>query len=71
LGRVEAELLQQAQRFEEVEAELTGNVVDAYDAGFEDALAQVACVLPEMDASPFASSNRVVNGHIVLRTLPF
>ena len=34
LGRVEAELLQQAKRFEEAEAELTRDVVDAYDAGF-------------------------------------
>ena len=64
LGRVEAELLQQAKRFEEAEAELTGDIVDAYDAGFEDALTQVACVHPEMDASPFATSNRVVNGQI-------
>ena len=71
LGRVEAELLQQAKRFEEGEAELTKDVVDAYDAGFEEALAQVACVHPEMNASPFAASNRVVNGQIVPRILPF
>ena len=71
LGRVEAELLQQAKRFEEAEAELTGDAVDAYDAGFEDALAQVACAYPEFDASSFATSNRVVNGQIVPRTLPF
>jgi len=54
LGRVEAELLQQVKRFEEAEVELTGDDVDAYEAGFEDALALVACVHPEMDASPFA-----------------
>jgi len=54
----------------EVEAELIGDVVDAYDVGFEDALAQVAYVHPEMDASPFAVSNRVVNGQIVPRILP-
>jgi len=70
LGRVEAELLQQAKRFEEAEAVLTGDVVDAYDVGFKDALAQVAYVHPEMDASPFAVSSRVVNGHIVPRILP-
>ena len=70
LGPVEVELLQQAKRFEEAEAELTEDVVDAYDAGFEDALAQVACVHPEMDASPFAISNHVVNGQIVPRILP-
>jgi len=71
LGRVEAELLQQAKRFEEAEAELTGDVVDAYDARFEDALAQVTCVHPEMDVSPFVVSNRVINGQIVPRILPF
>jgi len=70
LGCVEVELLQQAKRFEEAEVELTGDGVDAYDAGFEDALAQVACVHPEMDASPFAVSNRVVNEQIVMRILP-
>jgi len=37
MGHVEAELLQQAKRFKETEAELTGNVIDACDAGFEDA----------------------------------
>jgi len=39
MGRVEAELLQQTKRFEEAEAKLTGDVVDAYDVGFEDVLA--------------------------------
>jgi len=43
LGQVEAELLQQAKRFEEAEAELTEDVLDAYDAGFADAFAQVFC----------------------------
>jgi len=71
LGHVEAELLQQAKRFEEVEAELTEDVVDAYDMGFEEALAQVACAYLEMDASPFATSNRVVNEQIISRLLPF
>ena len=39
LGRVKAELLQQVERFKKAEAELTEDVVDAYVAGFEDALA--------------------------------
>jgi len=66
----EAAEASKAKTFEEAEAELIGDVVDAYDAGFEDALAHVACVHPEMDASPFAVSNRVVNGKIVPRILP-
>jgi len=69
LGQVEAKLLQQAKRFEETEAELTGNAADAYDTGFEDALAQVVYVHPEMDTTPFAVSNRVANGQIVPRVL--
>ena len=67
---MEAELLQKAKRFEEAEPELTEDAIDAYDAGFEDALAQVACVHPEMGASPFVVSNPVVNGQIVPRILP-
>jgi len=52
LGRVEAELFQQAKRFKIAEAELVEDAVDAYVAGFKDALAQVACAHLEMDASP-------------------
>jgi len=70
LGQVEAELHQQPKRFEEDEAELTGDVFDAYDTGFRDALAQVACVHPGMDITPFTVSNCVANGQIVPRDLP-
>jgi len=70
LGQVEAELHQQAKRFEEAEAELTGDVLDAYGTGFGDALAQFACTHPEMDITPFTVSNCVKNGQIVPRVLP-
>jgi len=70
LGRAEAELLQQVEKFKKAEAELTEDVVDAYAAGFEDILAQVAYAHPEMEASPFATSNRVLDGHIVPRAPP-
>ena len=62
LGHAEAELTQQAEKFKKVEAELIEDAADAYAAGFEDALAQVVCAHPEMDASPFATSNHVVDG---------
>jgi len=62
LGRVEGELTQQAEAFKKTEAELIEDVAKAYAARFEDALAQVARVHPEMDTSPFATSNRVVDG---------
>ena len=64
LDRVEGELAQQAVTFKKTEAELIEDVVDAYAAGFEDAIAQVACVHPEMNTSPFATSNRVVDGQL-------
>jgi len=70
MGRAEAELLQQAEKFKKVEAELTEDTADAYAVGFEDALAQVVYTHPEMDASPFATSNCVVDGKIMPRVLP-
>ena len=57
LGRVEGELAQQGETFKKTEAELIEDAANAYAAGFEDALSQVACVHPEMDTSPFATSN--------------
>ena len=65
LGGVEAELAQQAENFKKTEAELIEDVADAYSLGFEDALAQVACAHPEMDASPFTTSNHVVDGQTI------
>jgi len=53
---VEAELTTQAEAFERAKAKLIDDVDDAYAAGFEDALAQVACKHPEMVSSPFATS---------------
>ena len=70
LGRVEAERTEQAEAFKKTEAELIEDAADAYAAGFEDALAQVACVHPKMDTSPFATSNRVVDGQVVPRAPP-
>jgi len=69
LGRVEGELAQQAETFKPTEVELIKDAADTYAAGFEDALAQVACVHPEMDISPFATSNRVVEGQLGLGPL--
>jgi len=70
LGRAKAEFHQQAKRFEEVEAELTEDILDAYDERFRDTLAQVACVHPRVDITPFTTSNLVENGKIFPRVLP-
>ena len=70
LGKVEAELIAQTEALEKAKAELTIQAKvfgRAKTAGFEDALAQVACKHPEMDVSPFATSNHIVDGQIVPR----
>jgi len=64
---VEGELAQQTETFKKTETELIEDAADTSAAGFHDALAQVACVHPEMDTSPFATSNRVVDGQLVPR----
>jgi len=67
LEKVKEELTVQARDFEKAKAELLDDVVDAYAAGFEDAFVQVACKHPEMNISPFAIANHVVDGQIVPR----
>jgi len=67
LGHVEVELTQHAGNFKK--AEMIEDTADAYAAGFEDTLAQVACAHPEMDTSPFATSNVSWTGRSCLRHL--
>jgi len=67
LVKAKKEMTAQAEDFEKAKAELLDDVADAYAAGFEDALAQVVCKHPEMDTSPFATANHIVNGQIVPR----
>ena len=57
LGRVEGELVQQAETFKKTEAELIEEAADA-------------CVHPEMDTPPIATSNQVVDGQLVPRAPP-
>jgi len=59
---VEGELAQKIELFKETEEELTNDAADAYGAGFEDAMAQVACVHPEMDLSHLRSRNGLLMG---------
>ena len=67
LERAKVELVTQAEAFGKAKTELIDDAADAYAAGFEDALAQVACKHPEMDVSPFTTSNHIVDGKIVPR----
>jgi len=67
LEKAKVELTTQDEAFGRAKAELIDDAADAYTAGFEDALAQVACKHPEMDVSPFATSNHIVDGQTVPR----
>jgi len=67
LERGKAELTTQAEAFGKAKAELIDDTTNAYAAGFEDALAQVTCKHPEMNVSPFATSNHIVDRQIVPR----
>ena len=64
---MEGELAQKFELFKQTEEELTNNVDDAYGAGFQDAIAQFACVHAEVDLSPFTETKWVVDGQLVPR----
>jgi len=67
LEKAKKELTTQAEDFEKAKVGLLDDAVDAYAAGFEDALAQVACKHLEMDISPFTTTNHIVDGQIMPR----
>ena len=67
IGQLEGELAHEVELFKETEEELTNDVAGAYGAGFEDAIAQVACVHPGMDLSQFDVTKRVVDGQLVAK----
>ena len=67
LGQLDGELAHKVELFKQTEEELTNDVANAYGAGFEDAMAQVACVHPKMDLSPFEVTKRVIDGQLVAK----
>ena len=67
LEKAKVELTVQAEDYEKAKVELLNDVADAFAAGFEEALAQVVCKHPEMDASLFLTTNCVIDGQIVPR----
>jgi len=66
LGQVEGELAEKVELFKKTEEELTNDAADAYGEGFQDAIAQFACVHLEVDLAPFSESKCVVDGQLVL-----
>ena len=67
LGQVEGELVEKIESFKKTEEELTNDAPNAYSEGFQDAIAQFACVHPEVDLTPFGESKCVVDGKLVPR----
>jgi len=67
LGQVEGELGEKVESFKKTEEELTNDVADGYGERFQDAIAQFACVHPEVDLTRFGESKCVVDGQLVLR----
>jgi len=65
LGQVEGELAEKVELFKKTAEELNNDTVDAYGEGFQDAMAQFACVHPEVDLSLFTKSKWVVDGQLV------
>ena len=74
LGRVEGELAEKTESlagaiesFRRTEEEPTNDVAAAYGEGFQDAIAQFACVHPKVDLALFGESKCIVDGQIVPR----
>jgi len=65
LAKMREELVRKDEHFLQTKDELTCNAVESYAAGFEDALAQVACVHPGVDLSQTGLTKTIVNGKLV------
>ncbi|XP_068503759.1 uncharacterized protein [Phaseolus vulgaris] len=65
LGQLEEELAHKDELFKQTKEELTNDATDAYVAGFEDAMAQVACVHHGVDLSQTGLSKKIVGGQLV------
>ena len=50
---------------EKTREELTKDVANSYRMGFDDAVAQVTCVYPELDLSKIGLGKVVVDGQLV------
>lgn len=65
LGQLEGELVRKDELFNQIKEELTSDTVEAYGAGFEDVMAQVACAHPGVDLSQTGLTKKVVDGQLV------
>jgi len=67
LGQLKGELARKVELFNRNEEELTNDAADANGVGFEDAIAQVACVHPGVDLSQLDVTKQVVDGQLVAK----
>ena len=56
------ELAHKDRLFQQTKEELTNDVAESYATGFEDAMAQVAYVHPEVDLSQTGLAKKVADG---------
>jgi len=67
LGQLKGVLARKVELFNRNEEELTNDAADANGVGFEDAIAQVACVHPGVDLSQLDVTKQVVDGQLVAK----
>jgi len=62
LAKLKVELARKDEHFQQTKKELTKDVVESYVVGFEEAMAQVACVHPGVDLSQTRLAKKVEDG---------
>jgi len=62
LAKLEEELAHKDELFQQTKDELTSDATDSYATGFEDSMAQVACVHPEVDLSQKGLNKTIADG---------
>ena len=65
LTKLKEEMDCKDESFQQTKDELTSDVVDTYAAGFEDTMAQVACVHPGVDLSQTGLNKTIADGQLV------
>jgi len=65
LARLNKELARKDEIFQQTKDELTNNATDSYAMGFEDAMAQVACVHHGVDLSQTGFNKTIADGQLV------
>jgi len=65
MARLKEEVVRKDELFQQTKVELTSDVADFYAVGFEDAMAQVACVHPGVDLSQTGLNKTIIDGQLM------